>query len=57
MGKWKCLYCAKVIEGESFMNLVKTTASIERGRHVHAWENITLAGEEIAALKNKMLGA
>jgi hypothetical protein len=57
MGKWKCLWCSKVLEGESFMDLI--AASIKEGggqhvQHVHAWENVTLAREEIA-LANKML--
>jgi hypothetical protein len=46
MGKWKCLWCSKVLEGESFMDLVSRT--YVRGEPVHAWENITLVEEEKA---------
>ena len=46
MGKWKCLWCSKVLEGESFMDLVNRT--YVRGEPVHAWENITLVEEEKA---------
>jgi len=57
MGKWKCLWCSKVLEGESFMDLV-VAASMreERGQHVHGWENITLTEEKpVAVLENKLL--
>ena len=54
MGKWKCLWCSKVLEGESFMDLVSST--YVRGEPVHAWENITLVEEELAlALANNLL--
>jgi hypothetical protein len=46
MGKWKCLWCSKVLEGESFMDLVSRT--YVQGEPVHAWENITLEEEEKA---------
>jgi hypothetical protein len=52
MGKWKCLWCSKVLEGESFMDIVYRT--YVRGEPVHAWENITLVEEEkaLALVKN-----
>jgi hypothetical protein len=54
MGKWRCLWCSKVLEGESFMDLV--TRTHVRGEPVHAWENITLVEEEKAvALANNLL--
>jgi hypothetical protein len=53
MGKWKCLWCSKVLEGDSFMDLVNR--AYVRGKPVHAWENITLVEEEIAiALMNNL---
>ena len=51
MGKWKCLWCAKVLEGESFMDLIAASAKEESGQHVHGWENITLIEEEAALAK------
>ena len=49
MGKWKCLWCSKVL-----MDLVART--YVRGEPVHAWENITLVEEEKAiALANNLL--
>jgi hypothetical protein len=51
MGKWKCLWCSKVIEGESFMDLVMTSTNNEQP---HAWENITLLEEE-TDMANKLL--
>jgi hypothetical protein len=54
MGKWKCLWCSKVLEGESFMDLIAASTKEEGGQHVHAWENITLIEEE-ADLVNKLL--
>lgn len=54
MGKWKCLCCSKMLEDESFMDLVKRTYL--RGEPVHAWENITLVEEEKAVeLVNNLL--
>jgi hypothetical protein len=54
MGKWRCLWCSKVLEGESFMDLV--TRTYVRGEPVHAWENITVVEEEKAvALANNLL--
>jgi hypothetical protein len=55
MGKWKCLWCSKVLEGESFMDLVEATMKVEGGQHVHGWENITLVEEEILLPENKLL--
>ena len=55
MGKWKCLWCSKVLEGESFMDLIAASAKEEEGgQHIHGWENITLVEEE-ADLENKLL--
>lgn len=54
MGKWKCIWCSKVLEGESFMDLIAVTTREEGGQHVHGWENIGLLGEEVAA-ENKLL--
>ena len=52
MGKWKCLWCSKVLEGESFMDLIAASAKEESGHHVHCWENITPFEKEVA-LRNK----
>jgi hypothetical protein len=54
MGKWKCLWCSKVLEGESFMDLIAASAKEENGQHVHGWENITLLEEE-TALEKKLI--
>jgi len=54
MGNWKCLWCSKVLEGESFMDLIEASMKEEAGQHVHGWENITLPKEEIA-IANKLL--
>jgi hypothetical protein len=54
MGKWKCLWCSKVLEGESFMDLIEASMKEEAGQYVHGWENITLPKEEIA-IANKLL--
>lgn len=51
MGKWKCMWCFKIIEGESFMDLVKST--MKESEPVHAWENISLLEE--ASLKNQLV--
>jgi hypothetical protein len=54
MGKWKCLWCSKVLEGDSFMDLVSRT--YVQGEPAHAWENITLVEEEKAVtLVNNLL--
>jgi hypothetical protein len=56
MGKWKCLWCSKVLEGESFMDLVAASMKEEGGQHVHGWENITIAEvKATAVLKNKLV--
>jgi hypothetical protein len=54
MGKWRCLWCSKVLEGESFMDLIAASAKEEGGQHIHGWENITLVEEEVE-LENKLL--
>ena len=54
MGKWKCLWCSKVLEGESFIDLISARAKEEDGQHVHGWENITLLEVE-AALENRLI--
>jgi hypothetical protein len=54
MGKWKCLWCCKVLEGESFMDLIAASAKEEGGQHVHGWKNITLFEEE-ATLENNLI--
>jgi hypothetical protein len=54
MGKWKCLWCSKVLEGRSFMDLIEASQKEEGGQHVHGWENITLL-EEGLVLGNKLL--
>jgi hypothetical protein len=56
MGKWKCLWCSKVLEGESFMDLIAATTREEGGHAVHGWENITLVDEE-TKLANKLLSS
>jgi hypothetical protein len=52
MGKWKCLWCSKVLDGESFMDLIAVSTKEEDGQHVHGWENISLVEEE-AVPENK----
>jgi hypothetical protein len=53
MGKWRCIWCSKELEGESFMDLVKASMKEEGEQHVHGWENITLV-ERKAILINKL---
>jgi hypothetical protein len=53
MGKWKCLWCSKVLEGESFMDLIAASAKEESRQHVHGWANITFIEEEVT-LTNKL---
>ena len=48
MGTWKCVWCSKVIGGESFMDLIEASAKEEGGQHVHGWENITILEKEAA---------
>jgi len=58
MGKWKCLWCSKVLEGESFMDQIAASSKEEGRQHVHAWENMTSAEiKATAVLKNKLLSA
>lgn len=52
MGRWKCLWCSKIVEGESFVDLVMTNTN--KNERLHAWENITLVEEE-SDLANKLL--
>ena len=54
LGKWKYIWCSKVLEGESFMDLITASTKEESGQHVHGWENVTLLEEE-AALDNRLL--
>jgi len=54
MGKWKCLLCSKVLEGESFIDLIAASAKEEGGQYVHGWENMILLEEE-AVLENKLI--
>jgi hypothetical protein len=54
MGKWRCLWCSKVMEGESFMELIEASIKENSRQHIHGWENITLVEEEVA-LSNKLL--
>jgi hypothetical protein len=54
MGKWKCIWCSKILEGEFFMDLVAASVNEEGAQHVHGWENITLLEEE-AALESKLI--
>jgi hypothetical protein len=48
MGRWKCLWCSKVIEGESFMDLLESSIKEGGNEHVLGWENISLAKDELA---------
>jgi len=48
------MWCSKVLEGESFMDLIAASAKEEGGQHVHGWENVTVIEEE-ADLANKPL--
>jgi hypothetical protein len=50
MGKWKCLWCSKVLEGDSFMDLIEASMKEESGQHVHGWQNVTLVEEKPGAL-------
>jgi hypothetical protein len=49
MGRWRCSYCDKVIEGESFMTIVKAT--LKDNEPIHAWKNIVVMEPE----KSKLL--
>jgi hypothetical protein len=52
LGRWKCIWCSMVLEGESFMDLIAATTKKEGGQHVHGWENITLQEEEATLANN-----
>lgn len=52
LGRWKCIWCSMVLEGESFMDLIAATMKKEGGQHVHGWENITLQEEEVTLANN-----
>jgi hypothetical protein len=54
LGKWKCVWCSEVLEGDSFMDLIAASTKEEGGQHVHGWENIGLLEEEVA-VENKLL--
>jgi hypothetical protein len=56
MGRWKCLWCSKVLQGKSFMDLVEASRKEEGGQHVHGWENTTIHEEIMASavLKTKL---
>jgi hypothetical protein len=54
MDKWKCLWCSKLLEGESFMDLIEASKKEENGQHVHFRENITSLEEKVT-LKNKLI--
>ena len=54
LGKWKCVWCSKVLEGDSFMDLIAASTKEEGGQHVRGWENEGLLEEEVAA-ENKLL--
>jgi hypothetical protein len=54
MGKWKCLWCSKVLEGDSFIDLF--SMNYVQVEPVHECENITLVEEEKAVtLVNNLL--
>jgi hypothetical protein len=56
MGKWKCLWCSKVLEGDSFMDLIEASIKEESGQHVHGWQNVTLVEEKpVTLLESKFL--
>ena len=54
LGKWKCVWCSKVLEGDSFMDLIAASTKEEGGQNVRGWENVGLLEEEVAA-ENKLL--
>jgi hypothetical protein len=49
MGRWKCLWYSKVLEGESFMDIRAASAKEEGGQHVHGWKNVSLDEKEASA--------
>ena len=56
LGRWRCIWCSKLLEGESFMDLIATTSFEEGGQHVHGWENVTLLEEEATTVADKTSG-
>jgi hypothetical protein len=54
LGKWKCVWCSKVLEGDSFTDLIAASTKEEGGQHVYGWKNIALLEKEVAA-ENKLL--
>jgi hypothetical protein len=44
----KCLWCSKVLEGESFMDLIAASAKEEGGQDVHGWVSVSLVENEAA---------
>jgi hypothetical protein len=55
MGMWACLWCSKVLEGESFMDLVKASMKKEVRQYVHGWENVALVDVKANAVQNNKL--
>ena len=53
MGKWKCLWCSKVLEGESFMDLIEARMKEEAGQYIHGCENMALSEEVV--ITNKLM--
>ena len=56
LGRWRCIWCSKVLEGESFMDLIAASVKEEGGQHVHGWENVTLLEEEATTVAVKTSG-
>ena len=56
LGRWRCIWCSKVLEGESFMDLIAASVKEEGGQHVHGWENVTLLEEEATTVADKTSG-
>lgn len=56
LDRWRCIWCSKVLEGESFMDLKATSSSEEGGQNVHGWENVTLLEEEATTVADKTAG-
>jgi hypothetical protein len=55
MGIWKCLWCSKVLEGESFRDLVAASLKEEYGQHVHVWENIIMVQKKAVSILESRL--
>jgi Zn-finger protein len=49
LGKQKCLWCFKVMQRESFMDLIEDSIKVEGGQNVHGRENITPVKEKAVA--------